>query len=289
MAFSILLSLVSSRPTAAGTQSLIVSGRETLLLPVVWDDDWPIFNNREPVRLQQDVPAGYVLKKPVKWRDDFSSSEMTLGWYRKSKLQLGPNDLCISYSSMTDTPVKVDFKLAGTPRHLELYGGPWNLSTPAAPTMFLRKQTTRQTLWTTQLNYQPDSTRTEAGTVVWWNYFTYSSIGIRRSSSGSRFVRYRPAAGDVADFPLQTKEADVFLFIDCHNLEYRLGFVELLDVSSGLSEKDNATWVGAVSTDIMTRDPEVGAAFTGMMLGLYAFGELEPCLTPAVFRFAAFE
>jgi hypothetical protein len=155
--------------------------------------------------------------------------------------------------------------------------------------MFLRKQTTRQTLWTTRLNYQPNSTRTEAGTTVWWNYFTYSSIGIRRSSSGSRFIRYRPAAGDVVDIALQTKEADVLLLIDCHDLEYRLGFVELRDASFGISNRDNATWVGSVSTDIMTRDPEVGAAFTGMMLGLYAFGELEPCLTPALFRFAAFE
>lgn len=155
--------------------------------------------------------------------------------------------------------------------------------------MFLRKQTARQTLWTTQLNYQPDSTRTEAGTVVWWNYFTYSSIGIRRSTSGSRMIRYRPAVGDAIDAALQTAEADVLLLIDCQNLEYRLGFVELHSEAAGVSSKDNIKWVGSVSTDTMTRDPEVGAAFTGMMLGLYAFGELEPCLTPAIFRFAAFE
>lgn len=105
--------------------------------------------------------------------------------------------------------------------------------------MFLRKQTTRQTLWTTQLNYRPDSARTEAGTVVWWNYSTYSSIGIRRSSSGSRFVRYCPAAGDVVHCPLQTKEADVLLLIDCHNLEYRLGFVELHNTTAGLPNKDD--------------------------------------------------
>jgi beta-xylosidase len=185
--------------------------------------------------------------------------------------------------------MKIDFKLTGTPPHLELFGGPWNLSTPAAPTMFLRKQTTRQTLWKTQLDYQPDSLRTEAGTVLWWNYFTYSSIGIRRSSSRSRFIRYRPASGEVVDIQLRTMEAEVLLLIDCHDLEYRLGFVELHDETSEVSSKEIATWVGSVSTDIMTRDPEVGAAFTGMMLGLYAFGELEPCLTPAVFRFAAFE
>jgi hypothetical protein len=30
-------------------------------------------------------------------------------------------------------------------------------------------------------------------------------------------------------------------------------------------------------------------AFTGMMLGLYAFGELQKCLTPADFAFASFK
>ena len=38
----------------------------------------------------------------------------------------------------------------------------------------------------------------------------------------------------------------------------------------------------------MTVVPPVGAAFTGMMLGLYAFGELEGCLVPADFKFAEF-
>lgn len=44
--------------------------------------------------------------------------------------------------------------------------------------------------------------------------------------------------------------------------------------------------MGEVSNEVMTRDPPVGAPFTGMMLGLYAFGELERCLVPADFRYA---
>lgn len=39
--------------------------------------------------------------------------------------------------------------------------------------------------------------------------------------------------------------------------------------------------------EVMTADPPKGMAFTGMMLGLYAFGELEPCLRPADSCFAA--
>lgn len=153
--------------------------------------------------------------------------------------------------------------------------------------MFLRKQSARRTRWSTRLDFRPTSGRTEAGTVVWWNYLTYSSIGVRQAADGSRIIRFKPAEGAEKINGLETKDADVLLVVDCQDLYYRLGFKEVKDGSvDGVSE---ITWVGSVSTDIMTRDPTVGAAFTGMMMGLYAFGEMERCLVPAVFRFAAFE
>jgi len=190
-------------------------------------------------------------------------------------------------TSNTDTPIKVDFALKGTPQHLELFGGPWNLSVPAVPTMFLRKQSARRTRWSTRLDFRPTSGRTEAGTVVWWNYLTYSSMGVRRAADGSRIIRFKPAEGAEKSIGLETKDADVLLVIDCQDLYYRLGFQEVKDGSS--DDVSEITWVGSVSTDIMTRDPTVGAAFTGMMMGVYAFGEMERCLVPAVFKFAAFE
>ena len=188
---------------------------------------------------------------------------------------------------IADTPIKVDFALKGSPQHLELFGGPWNLSVPAAPTMFLRKQTARRSRWSTQLDFQPTSSRTEAGAVVWWNYLTYSSIGVRRVSAGSRVIRFKPAEGPEVEVELETGDADVLLVIDCQDLQYRLGFQEVIVGSS--DDVSGIKWVGDVSTDVMTRDPTVGAAFTGMMMGLYAFGEMERCLVPAIFRFAAFE
>lgn len=156
--------------------------------------------------------------------------------------------------------------------------------------MFLRKQTARQTLWSTQLNFQPSSTRAEAGTVLWWNYFTYSSIGLRMDSSGDRFVYFRPAEGPTQSWCLRTPDADVLLLIKCEELQYIFGFREVVEGHETLPINDGCImWVGSVSTDVMTRDPEVGAAFTGMMMGLYAFGDMERCLEPAKFKFAAFE
>ncbi|KXJ85485.1 glycosyl hydrolase [Microdochium bolleyi] len=251
-----------------------VFGRESLLMPVEWEDDWPIFNQGKPLTLEMRAPSLYKREPPKAWRDDFTGPDMQLGWYRKN------------------TPLKTDFALANST--LELHGGPYTLSSPAAPTLFLRKQCRRETLWTTRLGFVPGSARTEAGAVVYWNYFTYSSIGIRADPGMGRVIRYRPAEGEEVVLPLRTADGDVLLAIDCRLTSYRLGFVEVTADEEEKEEEEEAelvnrvNWVGEVSTAAMTRDPEVGMPFTGMTLGLYAFGDMERCLTPAVFRFAQF-
>ena len=74
------------------------------------------------------------------------------------------------------------------------------------------------------------------------------------------------------------------LFIECGD-KYRLGFLEVLDETM---QGGSVQWIGEVENETMTADPSIGAPFTGMLLGLYAFGELEGCLTPADFHYAEF-
>lgn len=82
---------------------------------------------------------------------------------------------------------------------------------------------------------------------------------------------------------LSTQRSGVLLVIECGE-QYRFGFGE----DDSPTFPCQITWVGEVSNNTMTRAPPVGASFTGMMLGLYAFGERQPCLTPADFEFAEF-
>jgi beta-xylosidase len=176
-----------------------------------------------------------------------------------------------------DTPFVTDYSLTERPNYLRLHGGPYNLSVPASPTMFLRKQTHHFCRWETRLSFEPTAAETEAGTVVWLNYFTYSSIGIRKDGKG-RFIRFRPSKGDTVERRLDTKTA-VTLTVDC-GTEYRFGYRE--DTHSDVH------WIGSVSNNAATTAPPVGANFTGMMLGLYAFGERQRCLAPADFAYAEF-
>jgi hypothetical protein len=52
------------------------------------------------------------------------------------------------------------------------------------------------------------------------------------------------------------------------------------------SHVEKMIWIGEVANDVMTRPPPIGAQFTGVMLGLYAFGEHHPSYTPADFHHA---
>ncbi|PYH94297.1 glycosyl hydrolase, partial [Aspergillus ellipticus CBS 707.79] len=258
--WAVLLGVRPVRRSSSWEES--VFGRETFLVPVDWEDDWPVINRGQKISLQSDSPHLYELTIPVAWRDDFASPDLQLGWYRKN------------------TPVVSDYSLTERPRHLRLHGGPYNLSVPACSTLFLRKQTHRFCVWETRLSFHPTNTASEAGTVVWWNYLTYSSIGIRRGADGQRFVRMQPAKGELVDCELQHPGSDVRFMVECGD-RYRFGFQEV----DGEAE-EAVRWVGGVDNCTMTEAPTVGAAFTGMMLGLYSFGERQRCLVPADFHYA---
>lgn len=62
-----------------------VFGRESMLLPVRWENDWPIFNERKPVTLKMEGEGLYGIQDEQGWKDNFQSKKLSLGWYRKSK------------------------------------------------------------------------------------------------------------------------------------------------------------------------------------------------------------
>ncbi|PNS14088.1 hypothetical protein CAC42_6601 [Sphaceloma murrayae] len=247
-----------------------VFGRESFLIPVRWDGDWPTFNEGRSLALEMTGPGKYVAEDVQKWRDEFVGSHLGLGWYRKN------------------TPYIEDVSLVEKPGHLTLHGSPYNLSSPAAPTMVLRKQRHWPVTWETQLDFQPRSTRVEAGTTAYWNYTCFASIGIRATHQQqklTRIVRFTPPTGqgDAVEMSISNR-AIVRLIIDCQADAYRFGF---RDVDTH-GDTESTTWLGRVETQVLTRDPAIGAPFTGMTLGLYAFGDLEPVLSPAHFAFAEF-
>jgi beta-xylosidase len=170
---------------------------------------------------------------------------------------------------------------------LTLNGGPYTLSMPACPTLFLRKQRHWPVVWETQLDFQPDVPRVEAGTVLWWNHTCYASIGIAladRDGQQQRVVRLTRPNMDAVEEAIPEK-GELKLVIDSTATCYRFGYRHTDD---GTQQKTEWAWLGDIDTQVMTRNPPVGQPFTGMMMGLYAYGELQPVLTPAHFKYAQF-
>ena len=208
----------------------------------------------------------YIYDHPVKWRDNFDTAELQLGWYRKNT------------ASKT-----TDINLSARKGFLRIRGGPSRLHSPASPTAIFRKQVHRNGIWKTRLAFQPSTVHCEAGTVVFWNYCCFTSIGIRLKDEGKRqiivnFSSHRQTAAD-----LKTIDADVDLVIECSDEKYRLGYIE-----NGKLANRETKFIGEITAAEMTVDPPVGLPFTGMMLGLYAFGDLVSCHDPADFEFAEF-
>jgi beta-xylosidase len=184
----------------------------------------------------------------------------------------------------TDTPVRKDYSLTVQPGLLTLNGGPYTLSSPICPTLFLRKQRHWPVIWETKLDFQPEVPRVEAGTVVWWNYTCYASIGIalrQHDSQSQRIVRFTSPDAEVLEEVISEK-GEVKFVVESTPIIYRFGYHDTADGKTALQ------WLGEVDTEVMTRNPEIGQPFTGMMMGLYAFGELQPVLTPAHFAYAEF-
>jgi beta-xylosidase len=152
---------------------------------------------------------------------------------------------------------------------------------PACPTLVLRKQRHWPVTWETQLEFRPEALRVEAGTVVWWNYTCYASIGIALNIQKQRVVRFTPPDGRVVEQAIAEK-GEVKFIIESTANSYRFRYYETGFGNSMLQ------MLGDVDTEVMTRNPEIGQPFTGMMMGLYSFGELQPVLTPAHFAYAEF-
>ncbi|KAL4905115.1 hypothetical protein BDW74DRAFT_185217 [Aspergillus multicolor] len=270
-----------------------VFGRETFLAPVTWRNDWPTVNSKKRITLSVDSPHLYQYTAPISWRDEFISDTLQLGWYRKN------------------TPLKKDYTLLSSDPSqgksgLRLHGAPYTLSTPSCPTLFLRKQNARYCTWETKLRFRPDSVHVEAGTVVYRDYYTSASLGIRLApeteteeglgvaanaeSERKRIIRFTPsnthstpgASGQSVDIPLISSTSDVVLVIESGDA-YRFGFREILEDQETEGE---VNWVGEVSNRALIEAPlPIGAPFTGSMLGLYSIGDRETVRVPADFEY----
>ncbi|KFY10954.1 hypothetical protein V492_04772 [Pseudogymnoascus sp. VKM F-4246] len=240
-------------------------GRETFLVKVVWENDWPIFNGGKNITIATEGRHTGQLAPPQVWNADLDKPTLELGWYQKH------------------TPLKQEWSLSERPGHLRVYGSCYPLSSAEAPTLLLRKQTTFQQRFQAVLDFKPSKAGYEAGIVVWYSLFSYASIGVTIASegpdAGKRVLLLRSPTDSVGIFTESTyplgPEGQVTLAIQGDGLEYTLSYNE--------EGNDNSKSLAPVQSKLLTRSPPIGGAFTGVMFGVYSFGKMEPVLDPADF------
>ncbi|KAI1282832.1 glycoside hydrolase family 43 protein [Xylaria sp. FL0933] len=255
-------------------------GRETFLVKVDWVDDWPVFNEGRNItlttagRMPVEQASSRVKPGNVKWQADLDQKNLDLGWYQKN------------------TPLKQCYSLSERPGYLRLYGNCYDLSSPEAPAMLLRKQSSYSESFEAKLQFSPRRAGYEAGIVLWWSQYSYATYGLtlrERSGGGEALmVASRTPTGKAGAMALRYLDLEapskgntvpkalsgqtIQLRISARQTEYSLSFqVPTHGLHFHVKSRD------------LTIMPPVGGVFCGAMFGVYSFGRGEPVLDPADF------
>ena len=168
-----------------------------------------------------------------------------------------------------------------------MYGNCYDLTSPESPALLLRKQSSYKDIFRAKMSFKPSRTGYESGVTLWWNQYSFASIGLGvvEPSEGAEPVRTiitRSPTGKNGEFkvayPLLESgkaigaDGDVHFTIEAGEAEYKL------TLAAG---EVNASF--SFAAEDLTINPPVGCAFCGAMFGLYAFGKSEPALDPSDF------
>ena len=239
-------------------------GRETFLAPVIWSDDgWPVINSGEPVTLNISDSKLYYLPRQQEWIDNFDQQELVDNAYYTAR-----------------TPYRSFHTLAERPGYLRLRGNPYTLSDRETPAAFFRKQVDLNVVWSTELEFEPQNDRHEAGLSVYLSIHYHNEIAIT-SRNGTKAIVTQTRTGPEATFveevfPFDSGNAtsSVILAIKASASGYELGY--------SFSGEEDIEYVTAVGNVWLQTHLEGWQTFTGTFFGLYATGNGFPILVPAV-------
>lgn len=216
--------------------------------------------------MAQSKPEG------IRWQASINSNTDTLelGWYQKN------------------TPLKPFHSFTERPGHLRIHGGCYGLSSPEAPALLLRKQESCRDKFSATLEFKPSRKGYEAGITVWWNMYSYASIGITAMMHENQLtstVVCRKPTGSVGaletTYPVIAHTSSQQAFdasVPSQLSAEATPTTYTLKITQGARE-----WSFSFDIEDLCIMPPVGGAFTGTMFGLYSFGSWEPVLDPADF------
>lgn len=236
------------------------TGRETFLMPVRWENGWPIITAGE-----ETVP--YVVSKPnlppqpappvptsgnFTVRDDFDGTELPLHW------------------TFIRTPKEQWHDLTTAPGWLTLRARPAHIGRRAQPSFVGRRQQHAWATASTAMRYLPAAPGDKAGMVAFQNddYYYFLAVTL---ADGQPVIQLEKAAGPgqgssptiVASAPIEVPEdGPLYLKIEAQGAEYLFSYGTRPDEWTLLAKDDG--------TILSTR---TAGGFVGTVFGLYAYTE----------------
>ncbi|KAJ7280036.1 glycoside hydrolase family 43 protein [Mycena rebaudengoi] len=249
-------------------------GRETFLFPVTWEDGWPVFNGGNP--LSEHIEGVLQDKSPLAtYLDNFTSRTLDLTFY------------------FLRTPYKAFHSLAARPGFLRVNANSYALGDRDAPALLLRKQTSYDETFETELEFMPHSNLTEAGVTIFYSDLLHNDIGIVGDGNGGRRI--------VARTSTQATQVGPWALVYTNSTITKVSYIPLTSSSPvkfkivanptsyslGYAEGGSATFTFPVTIDsVLLSVPPAGSfAFKGTAFGVYNTGNGKPSLAPADFAY----
>ena len=237
---------LATRPYRENLSNL---GRETFLLPVNWEGEWPrILPPKTPVPrivARPALPAGTDVDRS-RWRDTFFGHRLDTDW------------------EMMRTPDERWYRV--TRGGLSLESRAVSISSRGNPAFLGKRQRHVDAVFEAEMRFRPERAGECAGLVAFADEQHHYFIGLCAASTGSEIVvRKRNGAGDpdegvrMASRAIGSPGKPIRLRISAHGAAYDFSYA----IGSSWS-----TLLAAADGSILASEPT--NQFTGTLLGLYA-------------------
>ncbi|MDD5937094.1 MAG: glycoside hydrolase family 43 protein [Clostridiales bacterium] len=231
-------------------------GRETMLVPVNWENDWPVFGNHGSLdqEIETDcLPAKYTYcEKKQDYYCDFTSEKLDQSWN------------CLY------TPQHSFYKTGdGT---LQLFGDEHSLCDMAGYAWLGVRQCEHNTKASVELEFKPMA-QEEAGLTIFMNHKHHYEAALVLQDGTTKLILRRQIGSlyrieqEIA-VPNDKVTLELESDLDNYTFYYRL-------------EDGKRKLLGKGETVYLTT--EVGGSFTGNYIALYAMGNGKNCSSPAKF------
>ncbi|KAJ7688997.1 glycosyl hydrolase [Mycena rosella] len=250
-------------------------GRETFLFPVTWENGWPVFNGGNP--LSEHIEGVLQDKSPlVAYLNDFTSHTLDLAFY------------------FLRTPYKAFHSLTARPGYLRLNANSFALGDRDSPALLLRKQTSYEETFETELDFAAPTNLTEAGVTIFYSDLLHNDLGIVGDGDGGRQIVTRTnvqgvqvgpwalvytnsTITTVAYHPLTTASGPIRFKIVGNSTSYSLGYAE--------GSSTEFIFPTKIDSVLLSVPPVGGFFFKGAAFGVYNTGNGKPSLAPADFAY----